>query len=151
MGALLLLLASFLLPFGRNAWLVSRLDGALQAVPGELRGDWSWPRLDLLEGRHMLWTAPATTGADVDTLAVVERVSIRFNLWALRSRQLVIHELDLEASRLDVPRIMAHFPKARAQGDAPRAGNAIPYLLEGSVPSYPSAEIKDLRAWPWTP
>jgi autotransporter translocation and assembly factor TamB len=145
MGALLLLLASFLLPFGRNAWLVSRLDGALQAVPGELRGDWSWPRLDLLEGRHMLWTAPATTGADVDTLAVVERVSIRFNLWALRSRQLVIHELDLEASRLDVPRIMAHFPKARAQGDAPRAGNAIPYLLEGSVPSYPSAEIKDLR------
>ncbi|MBK9776728.1 MAG: hypothetical protein IPP62_10250 [bacterium] len=145
MGALLLLLASFLLPFGRNAWLVSRLDGALQAVPGELRGDWSWPRLDLLEGRHMLWTAPATTGADVDTLAVVERVSIRFNLWALRGRRLEIHELDLEASRLDVPRILVHFPKTGADDDSLRTARKIPYLLEGSVPSYPSAEIKDLR------
>ena len=71
LGALLLLLASFLLPFGRNAWLGSRLDTALQAVPGDLRGEWSWPRLDLLEGRHVLWTAPGTMGADVDTLALV--------------------------------------------------------------------------------
>ncbi|MBK7046810.1 MAG: translocation/assembly module TamB [bacterium] len=145
MGALVLLLASFLLPFGRNAWLGSRLDTALKAVPGELRGDWTWPRLDLLEGRHVLWTAPGASGADVDTLAIVERVSIRFNLRALRSRQLVIHGLDLDASRLDVPRIRAHFPKASAGDDSLRTAKAIPYLLEGSVPSFPSAEIKDLR------
>jgi autotransporter translocation and assembly factor TamB len=145
LGALLLLLASFVLPFGRNAWLGSRLDTALQSVPGDLRGDWSWQRLDLLEGRNVRWTAPGTGGAGTDTLAIVERVSIRFNLRALRSRQLVIHELDLEASRLDVPRIMAHLPQARAGDDAPRSGTVIPYLLEGSVPAYPSAEIRALR------
>jgi autotransporter translocation and assembly factor TamB len=144
-GALVLLLASFLLPFGRSAWLVSRLDSALQAVPGELRGDWSWPRLDLLEGSHVLWTAPGTTGAGTDTLAVVERVSIRFNLRELRSRRLVIHELDLDASRLDVPRIMAHFPKSGAGDDTLRTARAIPYLLEGSVPPYPATAIKALR------
>lgn len=145
MGALLLLVVSFVLPFGRGAWLGARLDAALQSVPGELRGDWSWPRLDRLEGRNVLWTAPGTRAADIDTLAIAERVSIRLDLWALRSRQLVIHELDLEASRLDVPRIMSHAAKARAGDDPPRTVKAIPYLLAGSVPSYPSATIRDLR------
>ena len=145
--AVLLLAVSLLLPVTRSAWLGAGLDFAARSLPGELRGAWSWSRPGRFEGRDLLWTAPAADGAGIDTLAVIEHLGIDVDLRALRRHDLVIDGLEGTASRLDLPRIMAHLPPARAaqNGAAPDTVKPIPYFRAGSVPPFPSAEVRSLR------
>lgn len=145
--AVLLLVVSFLLPVTRSVWLGAGLDFAGRSLPGQLHGEWSWSRLGRFEGHDIIWTAPAIDGAAIDTLAVIEHLGFEVDLRALTRRDLIIDKLEGQASRLDVPRIMAHLPPARtsANQSTPDTAKTIPFFHVGSVPSFPSAAIKSLR------
>lgn len=143
----LVLVASFFLPATRSAWLGAGLDFAARSLPGRLHGEWSWSRLGRFEGHDIIWTAPAIDSAAIDTLAVIEHLGFEVDLRALLRHDLIIDGLDGKASRLDVPRIMVHLPPARtsANGVVSDTVKSIPYFRAGSVPSFPSAEIRSLR------
>ena len=144
---ILLVLASFLLATTRQAWLGLGLDVALRSLPGDVSGSWYWPKLNRLEVRDLIWTAPHIEDAAVDTLAVVETLVVQFDWQALRAHDLLVDELTARASLIDVPRIMATLqrePTTPATPTAPDSldtGGMIPFLREGGLAGIPSAGI----------
>ncbi len=138
----LILAGSFLIAPTRGLWLAAGLELAGRSLPGELSGEWSWPRLNRIECRDLLWTAPVPGKTGGDTLAVVPRLAVQVDLKALRSHDLLVDELKLQASRLDVPLIMAHMPAPAEPVAAADTSYGMPFLRQGSVPGFPSAAVR---------
>ena len=71
---------SFLLAPTRGLWLQAGLRLAAGSLPGELQGQWAWPRLGRIEGHDLVWTVPHESGTGADTLAVIGSVSLKW-IW----------------------------------------------------------------------
>ena len=146
LGVLILLaVLSIFLPATRNLWLGVGIDRASRSLPGELDGRWSWPELNRLEGRSVVWTAPHPD-AGRDTLAVLELLRVEFDLRALRAHDLRLLRVQVRSSLIDVPAITAllQTPLVTTTRNDSTAG--VPWLREGSLPGAPSVSLAALDA-----
>ncbi len=141
---LLVVTGSFLLAPTRGIWLSAGLSAASRGLPGDLSGDWSWPRLNRIEGRSVVWTVPVSGAAERDTLAVVRHLAVQVDLQALRAHDLRVEDLRLDAVLLDVPRITAVLPATAPAPVASDSTGAAPWLRQGSVAGQPSVGVARL-------
>jgi hypothetical protein len=138
---------SFLLAPTRGLWLQAGLRLAAGSLPGELQGQWAWPRLGRIEGHDLVWTVPHESGTGADTLAVIGSVSLEVDLDALRDHRLQVTDLGLAAGLVDVPLILAMTAPAdtmAASAAGADSAAAIPFLHEGSMPGLPSVQVSGI-------
>lgn len=136
-GLCLLIVLLLLIPTVRSAALSTGLRFASAQLPGRLsvqRATWPTPETFLFE--NVRWTAEG------DTLLSIRRLSLSIGLRALLDRDLALHELSLDGSRLDVPGILAHLPMTQTK---PPATSRRSFPRAGSLPFLPSMALEQVH------
>ncbi len=145
-AVILLLVGSFFVGGIRAVYLKIGVVRAVRALPGEVTGDWSWPRANRIEGRNIVWVGPHGDEAAGDTLAVVSSLSCQLDLRALVDHDLKIQEVRAHIAFWDIPGTMTALGPAAKTKPQHESGHAMVYLRQGGIPGLPSLGVERLEA-----
>lgn len=134
-------LGSLLFSGIRGRALNAGMKKVLGNLPGQVTGTWTWPGLNRIEGRGIVWVTGSGGTAGADTLAVVESIALRWDLSALRDREMRIEEGRVRISVWDIPATMTALTPAGSDVQETKPPSRIPYLKPGSIPGLPALGI----------
>jgi hypothetical protein len=123
----------------RQKLLDEVVSRAQDSLPGTLTiGRASWPALDRLEFKDLLWTNEA------DTLVAFTRARLSARLWPLIRRDLGVRSFIIDDLQADLPAMLVLLSqpgRAPAVADRPEAAR-LRFPREGSLPGLPSLSLE---------